>query len=420
MRVLILTSTVSPKISIGNIATELDRFLTSSGHETAVLFLDCLENPRPEKYIRVKGTLLYKVYSYASSRSRYLFHCSPVTISRVHREILRFKPDIVQIIQPYVRYVDNQGLFRMLGKTGIPCVYTMIDESAYLGDCDNAYDCLTFQKGCQLCSGENYDKVHSDMYDLWTLQGCRRLSRTKERGYAAVSNICFVAPKWVVERAESSYLLHGRRFYAVDEYVNTHDVYIPSVASAEKWKAIGMDPEKIIILNVNRFSNVRKGVRFFVELARMLEEDERYQFVNVGFDRDAAAEHLPRNYIPVSFVGDQKELAQYLSVADLLITTSLSDTMPNICLEALSCGTPVCGFRITGIPYVAEEPLGRFVEPGNVEQLKEVVLATGKKTAVMARACREYALKRYSPEVSGQKMVEIYQEMIRLKDGSRA
>ena len=99
-------------------------------------------------------------------------------------------------------------------------------------------------------------------------------------------------------------------------------------------------------------------------------------------------------------------------MSDLAMITSLSDTMPNTSLEALSCGTPVCGFSITGIPYVADEPLGVFVEPRNVNQLADVVRKTAKKTDILSHQCREYALKRYSPIVSGNKMIEIYKEMI--------
>ena len=132
--------------------------------------------------------------------------------------------------------------------------------------------------------------------------------------------------------------------------------------------------------------------------------------MNIGYD--GPQDNLPSNYKAIPFVANQDELAEFYSLADLAMITSLSDTMPNTSLEALSCGSPVCGFNITGVPYVADEPLGIFVEPRNVDALFEVVKNTEKKTLDISRKCREYALRRYSPEVSGKRMLNIYKDMI--------
>ena len=61
---------------------------------------------------------------------------------------------------------------------------------------------------------------------------------------------------------------------------------------------------------------------------------------------------------------------------------------------------------------MADEPLRTFVEPRNVDALFEVVKKTEKKTLDISRKCREYALRRYSPEVSGKRMLNIYRDMI--------
>lgn len=88
--------------------------------------------------------------------------------------------------------------------------------------------------------------------------------------------------------------------------------------------------------------------------------------------------------------------------------------MPNTCLEALSCGTPVLGFDISGIPFVADEPLGHFVEAANVKQLKEFITgqATERKTQETVMRCREYALRRYSPDTYYSKMKSIYSSVL--------
>ena len=146
-----------------------------------------------------------------------------------------------------------------------------------------------------------------------------------------------------------------------------------------------------------------------MQLAWMFKEANEFQFVYIGMDIKGVM--LPPNCIAKGFISIQEELAEYYSLADIFVCTSLADTMPNVCLDSLACGTPVIGFDNTGISYVAEEPLGVFVESGNVDALAKQVNKVQKKTQDVINACREYAISRYSPETYYQKMIQIYEEL---------
>ena len=74
------------------------------------------------------------------------------------------------------------------------------------------------------------------------------------------------------------------------------------------------------------------------------------------------------------------------------------ETVANTCLEALSCGTPLLGFRICGIPYSADAPYGTFVAPEDVDGLAEAIRNTPPKTAERSAACRHYAESRYDAQ----------------------
>ena len=217
-----------------------------------------------------------------------------------------------------------------------------------------------------------------------------------------------------LNRALESSLLKDKKIKVVDEFIDTDGCFYPREAETLRRK-LGIDENQIVILDVAPSHDERKGVKYFIELAGKIQ-DKNYVFINVGYSGDDMS-GLPHNFIPVSFVADQNELAVYYSLADLFVCTSMADTMPNVCLDSLACGTPVAGFRITGVPYVAEEPLGRFVGPGNVEELEQIVLETKKKNMDTVERARSYALKRYSPEVYFDKMNEIYREMLRDGNG---
>ncbi len=410
MKVLIISSNVKQSNSVGKIATELSTFLNKNSVDTKIMYFSgSIDN---ENCIRIRPQLVSSIVYRTTQFSRYTFVKTPYAISKIKKMIKEYEPDVIHLVQPLIRFIDNKELFKAIGETGIPCVYSMIDENAYLGNCDNAYECEQFKNGCQYCNGENKD-INSNVSKCWRWNkyGSRRVARNKEEGYKYIENICFVAPEWVVERAKASHMLGKKEFCIIDEYVNNEKVYYPRIIENNIIIAkYGIDIKKIIIVNVARYSNPRKGIKYFIELAKMLENNEKFLFVNIGYD--GPSEDLPTNYLAVPFVSNQDELADFYSIADLAMITSLSDTMPNTSLEALSCGTPVCGFDITGIPYVADEPLGIYVEPRNVKQLAEVVTKTTKKSKDISDRCREYALKRYSPEVSGNKMLALYNNML--------
>lgn len=410
MKVLIISSNVQQSNSVGKIATELSGFLNKNNVDTKIMYFS--GDTEARNCIKIRPKIISSIVYRTTQFSRYTIVKTPYAINKIKKVIKEYKPDVIHLVQPLIRFIDNEGLFRVIGESNIPCVYSMIDENAYLGNCDNAYECEQFKKGCEYCKGENKEinKKVSKCW-CWSKRGSIRVAHNKHKGYDLINKICFVAPEWVVERAKSSELLKNKKFYIVDEYVNNKDVYYPrNVKNSEILSKYKIDKTKIIILNVAKYSNPRKGIKYFIELAKMLENDDRYVFVNIGYD--GPLENLPKNYIAVPFVSNQNELAKFYSLADLSMITSVSDTMPNTSLEALSCGTPVCGFNITGIPYVANEPLGIYVEPRNVEQLVDVVKSTTKKTIDISEECREYALDRYSPEVSGNKMLAIYKDML--------
>jgi glycosyltransferase involved in cell wall biosynthesis len=73
-------------------------------------------------------------------------------------------------------------------------------------------------------------------------------------------------------------------------------------------------------------------------------------------------------------------------MADLFVITSIRETYPTVCIEAISCGTPVIGFDTGGVKETIPEGMGRAVEAYSVDELYYAVLEfIGKKDSV----CKE-------------------------------
>ncbi len=405
MRILIINANVKNS-STGKIAYGFYKKLKAYGHEAVLAFGmgESIDDKDPD-LVKFTPYLEPKFHFRYNLITGYHGLFGPVSSLRLNKLIDSFKPDLIQLYNLHGYFMNIHSLFKKLSALGIPAVYGMLDEYPYLGYCCYAYDCEKYKDGCRNCTHEFNDRYLKSLF----FNRARQTWEIKKKDYDSVKKLVFTAPEWVVKRAEESSLLAGRDIRVVDEYVDNKETFIiRDPMDIRREHNIGED--KIILLDVAPSYDPRKGVSCFIELARRFEKDERFVFINVGYK--GSGEDLPSNFIGVGFVSDQKKLAEYYSAADLFICTSFADTMPNSCLDAMSCGTPVLGFDITGIPYIAKAPVGRFIKPGDLDEMSSVVCSTKKKDSDLVMECREYALRRYSIDTYYEKQMEIYEDLL--------
>lgn len=402
MKIVIVNSSCKTS-STGKIAYGLYKKLTEAGNDCILAYGNDEEYPDEPDLVRITNHREIVIHNRLSYITGYEGRYSHKATERLISIIEDFRPDIVQLYNLHGFYLNSFELLDYLKKRNIPTVYSMLDEYPYLGSCCYAFTCDKFQKNCVGCKKELKQYPRS----MFRRRG-KQVNRLKKDIYDGFDKLTFVGPEWVKKRALKSSLLMNKKIEVVDEFIDTDNCFYPRETGMLRDK-LGINEKQIVILDVAPSHDERKGVKYFIELAKRIT-DKKYVFINVGYSGDYS-DRLPENFIPVSFVSDQNELAEYYSLADLFICTSMADTMPNVCLDSLACGTPVAGFRITGIPYVAEEPLGKFVEPESVDALEQLVLETKKKDRNIIENARKYALERYSPKVYFDKMNGIYESM---------
>jgi glycosyltransferase involved in cell wall biosynthesis len=137
-------------------------------------------------------------------------------------------------------------------------------------------------------------------------------------------------------------------------------------------------------------------------------------------EAEALAERLGvRN--SVRFVGKQpqQQIRDYLSVADLLLLPSLSESFGLTALEAMACEVPVIATRVGGIPEVVEEGgCGYLFEVGDTRGMSEAALRILNDDAErerLGRRGREIATSRFTTD----RIIPQYEELYRRVVGSR-
>ena len=120
-------------------------------------------------------------------------------------------------------------------------------------------------------------------------------------------------------------------------------------------KAISPENEKIIV-HVSNFREVKRVPEVVSIFNRVLEHDIHAKLLLVGDgpDRQRAEKRCRELGIcdQVRFLGKQDKVEEVLSIADLFLIPSGSETFGLAALEAMSCSVPVISSNIGGLPEV--------------------------------------------------------------------
>ncbi|MBR7123059.1 MAG: glycosyltransferase [Oscillospiraceae bacterium] len=315
---------------------------------------------------------------------------SNISTTKLLRHLKRYQPDVVWLSGLHGYYVNWYRLIKFLKKNDIRTVYGMVDEFAFLGKCCSSFDCEKYKTGCHHCP---YLKHYPQSF---IFDNSKLIFNLKKKAYRGWDKVVFRSAPYVVNKAKGSYLLKDKQFAETDSSVDITNIYHPR--NSEKLRQeLGIPENKKVALLCARSTDAHKGAQYFEECARLCEHDD-IVFVQVAFNGNK--ETLPSNFIPISYVSSPELLAEYYSMADVYVCTSVSDAQPNACLEAMGCGTPIVGFNISGVPYVAPKEFGTFIEPFDVQKMAEAIRNLPRKTEASIKACHEYAKQRFSVEAT--------------------
>jgi teichuronic acid biosynthesis glycosyltransferase TuaC len=118
------------------------------------------------------------------------------------------------------------------------------------------------------------------------------------------------------------------------------------------------------------------------------------------------------------FVGTRphEEIASWLSAADCLVLSSISEGFPTIIAEAMMCRVPVVATAVGGIPEVVKHrSTGRLVLPRDPASLGEAIcsaLQNDTNIRSMVDRAEEAARAGLTWEANARKTVDVYREAL--------
>jgi N-acetyl-alpha-D-glucosaminyl L-malate synthase BshA len=152
-----------------------------------------------------------------------------------------------------------------------------------------------------------------------------------------------------------------------------------------------------VLFHVSSFRPVKRVTDLVETLAQVRRHARaRLMVVGDGPDRERLMARARELDVArsVCLAGPHAEFVHDLRHADLFLLSSETESFGVAALEAMSCGVPVCAYRVGGLPEVVTSDVGRLVEPRNVGALAEAALEMVSDEALrdaLARAARARA-----------------------------
>ncbi|WP_026676973.1 N-acetyl-alpha-D-glucosaminyl L-malate synthase BshA [Fictibacillus gelatini] len=113
----------------------------------------------------------------------------------------------------------------------------------------------------------------------------------------------------------------------------------------------------------------------------------------------------------VLFLGKQDNIAELYSISDLKLLLSEKESFGLVALEAMSCGVPVIGTKIGGIPEViVDKETGYLVEVGNIEETANQAIQL-LQDPEKHRSFSENAIRHVRKTFHSEKIVSEYESI---------
>ena len=402
-----LVNTVAQFGSTGKIVSILKEGYEKRGHNVVCYYGSRGENDKRSGLVKITR----QSESYLSALAYRLTGSQGVFLSRATKRLIRSlerqKPDVVHLMNIHGYYLDEFYLLRYLADKGIPVIYSMMDEYAYMGKCPFSYDCEKFKVECKACPNKRTQYPVS-----WFFDRTQYYFHAKEKAYNAFSNITFVGTPWVIWRAKQSALLKNRELAIINEPIDLDTYFYPKDVTALRAE-LAIPEENIVVLAIATLSSYNKGGVHFLHLFERMKELKGYSFVYVGYDTDKYGRY--DGLIKIPYVSSLEKLSEYCCLADVLVSTTMSDTIPNAAINALGSGTPVCGFDCGGLSFIGinDEEVVKLTPIYDIDTLENSVLKIHKKTPELVRKCRESVYDDYCPNTVVSQYIELMNKIVK-------
>jgi glycosyltransferase involved in cell wall biosynthesis len=340
---------------------------------------------------------------------RFAFSPANAGTSIINNQLIK-EADILHLHWTNSGFLSIDDLKELIN-TGKPIVWTLHDMWTFTGGCHYSGACQRFEQECGNCPFLR-DASENDLSHKGWLR--------KAAMYAGAKNIAFVAcSNWLAGVAGNSSLIGKFNISAIPNPIDIN-VFSPR-DKAETRNKRGIDTEaKIILFGAANINDKRKGINYLVEALHLIKKGNRdtsnAEVVIFGKNKHFNVTQLPFPVHQLNIITNENELAEVYSLADVFVTTSLEDNLPNMVMEAMACGTPVVAFNTGGIPEMVDHNVNGYLAElrsaqGIADGINEMLYVADPPT--LAANARQKVVNSYTNDKVAKQYTELYRSVLK-------
>ncbi len=270
-----------------------------------------------------------------------------------------------------------------------PVFWTLHDMWAFTGGCHHSGTCENFQQNCGDCKFLKNPGANDLSHQLW---------KEKKNGFSDKNLNIITCSDWLGGRAKQSSILGNHTIKTIPNAIDT-EFFSPNANS------LGLDSNKKYVLFVAmRVNAPAKGFHLLKEALQFLDPLTT-ELLIVGGEM---ADELPLKAHNFGQITDPAKMRDIYAAADVFVTPSLEENLPNTIMEAMACGTACVGFEVGGIPEMIEHKKTGYV----AQAFDSADLATGINWCLTTKTAgvksRERALELYNQTTVAQQHLAYY------------
>jgi len=327
-----------------------------------------------------------------------LFSLSYPSVSFNDLEVIAKNNDIINL--HWIPEVLSTEAISYLSHSGKPIVWTFHDINPLTGGCHYFHGCENWKTDCMNCPQliDNYDNFPAKIL-------------AAKKNYINFKNITVVVLNQHFKKlVEQSPLFNESRIEVIPNSIDTDRFTLFDKKQIRK--KLGLEENKKYLLYVAAYASTIKGYKEFEQTIE--EYEQKYGSNNTEI---LLVGNLPKDRnikLPFKEFGhvDEDKIIEFYNASDVTILSSIEDNLPNVILESFSCGTPIVGFKIGGLPDMIEDNYnGYTVELGDIKGLADSIhkILDGKD---LSKNCREYAEENLKLEVQARRYKTLYEDLL--------
>ncbi len=295
---------------------------------------------------------------------------------------------------------------KQLVDLGKPVFVTMHDMWYFTGGCHHSRGCMNFTKDCGNCQFlKNAGPTDLSYKSL------------KKKRHAYDSNMTFIAcSNWLADLAKQSSLLQRNLVTTIPNPIDT-GIFLKKEKSIAR-KTFNLPENKTLILYAAaRVDDERKGYKYLVNAMKAIRDSDleiknHVEIIVMGNvkNKEDIDFHFPTHFL--GSLSKVDEIVDCYNAADLFVTPSLEENLPNTIIESMACGTPAVAFSIGGIPDIIDHKTNGYL--ANYRDTQDLVNGIEWVIAQkdIAEKCIEKVENTFSEQIVSRRFIELYQSIL--------